>query len=82
MRMRVGLALLVVFSLTHLMMAATGRLSGVITDNAGAVLPGVTVTLSLRDATSMAGDHVTAAPLVMSTSVCAVLNPVNSAVTV
>jgi Ca-activated chloride channel family protein len=44
MRMRVGLALLVVFSITQLMVAATGRLSGVIKDNAGAVMPGVTVT--------------------------------------
>src|SRR5262245_17709346 len=44
MRMRVGLALLVVLSLTQLMVAATGRLSGVITDNAGAVMPGVNVT--------------------------------------
>ncbi len=44
MRMRIGLALLVVVSLTFLVAAATGRLSGVIKDRSGFVLPGVTVT--------------------------------------
>ena len=44
MRMRIGLALLVVVSLTFLVAAATGRLSGVIKDRSGSVLPGVTVT--------------------------------------
>ncbi len=44
MRMRIGLALLVAVLLTQLTVAATGRLSGVITDAGGAVLPGVTVT--------------------------------------
>ena len=43
MRMRIGLALLVVVSLTFLVAAATGRLSGVIKDRSGVVLPGVTV---------------------------------------
>ena len=46
MRKRIGLALLVVVSLTFLIAAATGRLSGVITDRSGAVMPGVTVTVT------------------------------------
>jgi Ca-activated chloride channel family protein len=46
MRMRIGLALLVVVSLTFLIAAATGRLSGVITDRSGSVVPGVRVTVA------------------------------------
>lgn len=46
MRTRIGLALLAVVSLTFLVAAAAGRLSGVITDRSGGVLPGVTVTVS------------------------------------
>ena len=46
MRMRIGLALLVVVSLTFLIAAATGRLSGAITDRSGSVMPGVRVTVS------------------------------------
>jgi Ca-activated chloride channel family protein len=46
MRTRIGLALLVVVSLTFLGAAAAGRLSGVIKDRSGAVMPGVTVTVT------------------------------------
>jgi Ca-activated chloride channel homolog len=44
MRTRIGLALLVVVSLSLLVVAATGRLAGVIKDGSGLLIPGVTVT--------------------------------------
>ena len=50
MRMRIGLALLVVVALTFLIAATTGRLSGTVTDRSGSVLPGVRVTVSVRSA--------------------------------
>jgi Ca-activated chloride channel family protein len=46
MRTRIGLALLVAVSITFLVASAAGRLSGVITDRAGMVLPGITVTVA------------------------------------